>query len=81
MAGTAMATVAVPFAVLRSGGSASDIGFVAAAGLLPMVVFLLFGGVLADRLPRQQVMVMANLVQGAAQGVFALLVLTGQARI
>ena len=81
MLGTAMAAVAVPFAVLRSGGSASDVGYVVAAGLLPTVVFLLFGGVLADRLPRHRVMVAANAAQGLAQGSFALLVLSGHARI
>jgi predicted MFS family arabinose efflux permease len=76
-----MASVAVPFAVLASGGSVSDVGFVAAAGLVPTVVFLLFGGVLADRLPRQQVMFAANVGQGIAQGGFALLVLSGNARL
>jgi hypothetical protein len=81
MIGTAMATVAVPFAVLGAGGSVSDIGYVAAAGLVPTVVFLLFGGVLADRLPRQRVMVAANIGQSVAQGGFALLVLTGNARV
>ena len=81
MIGTAMATVAVPFAVLASGGSVSDIGYVAAAGLIPTVGFLLFGGALADRLPRQEVMVAANIGQGLAQGGFALLVLTGNARL
>ena len=81
MVGTAMAAVAVPFAVLASGGSVSDIGYVAAAGLIPTVVFLLFGGVLADRLPRQQVMVAANIGQGLAQAAFALLVLTGNAQL
>jgi MFS family permease len=81
MLGTAMAAVAVPFAVLASGGSVSDIGYVAAAGLIPTVAFLLFGGVLADRLPRQQVMVAANVGQGLAQGGFAVLVLTGNARL
>lgn len=81
MVGTAMAAVAVPFAVLAGGGSVSDIGYVAAAGLVPTVVFLLFGGVVADRLPRQQVMVVANVGQGLAQGVFALLVLAGSAHL
>ena len=56
-------------------------GFVAAAGLLPTVVFLLFGGVLADRLPRQHVMVVANIGQGLAQAGFAALVLTGHAQV
>jgi hypothetical protein len=41
------------------------------------VIFLLLGGVLADRLPRQQVMFAANVGQGIAQGGFALLVLSG----
>lgn len=81
MVGTAMATVAVPFAVLHSGGSATDVGFVAAAGLVPTLVFLLFGGVVADRLPRQRVMVIANLGQCLAQACFALLVLGGVAQL
>lgn len=81
MVGTSMAVVAVPFAVLASGGSVSEIGYVAAAGLVPTIAFLLFGGVLADRLPRQQVMVAANVGQGLAQGGFALLVLAGEARL
>jgi MFS family permease len=81
MVGTAMAFVAVPFAVLASGGSVGDIGYVAAAGLVPTVAFLLFGGVLADRLPRQQVMVVANIAQGLAQAGFAVLVLTGTAQL
>src|SRR5579875_2076537 len=77
IAGSAMSSVAVPFAVLHSGGSASDVGYVAAAGLLPTIVFLLFGGVISDRIPRQRVMVVANLAEGAAQATFAVLVLTG----
>jgi MFS family permease len=79
--GTAMAGVAVPFAVLRIGGSASDIGLVAAAGFVPTIVFLLFGGVVADRVPRQHVMVAADLGAGAAQAVFAVLVLVGHAQV
>jgi hypothetical protein len=67
--------------VLRSGGSVSDVGFVTGAGLLPTVLFLLFGGVLADRLPRQQVMLAANLGQGSAQAAFAVLILAGHAHL
>jgi MFS family permease len=81
MAGTSIAVVATPFAVLSIGGSGSDVGYVATAGLLPMVVFLLVGGVVADRLPRHQVMVAADVLQGIAQAVTAVLVLTGNARV
>lgn len=81
VAGTAMATVAVPFAVLATGGSVSDVGYVVAAGMVPTLAFLLFGGVIADRFPRQQVMLVAEVQQGAAQAVFGVLVLTGNARL
>ena len=79
--GTAVATVALPFAVLRIGGSASDVGYVAAAYLVPLIGFLLLGGVVADRLPRHQVMVAANALQALAQAASAVLLLAGQARV
>lgn len=79
--GTAVATVALPFAVLRIGGSASDVGYVAAAYLVPLIGFLLLGGVVADRLPRHQVMVAANALQALSQAVSAALLLTGHARV
>ena len=79
--GTAIALVAVPFAVLGIGGSAADVGYVTAAGMLPVIVFLLLGGVIADRLPRQQVMTGANMLQALAQAGSAALVLAGQAHV
>ena len=64
--GTAVALVAIPFAVLAIGGSAADVGYVAAAVMVPALIFPL-GGVVADRLPRHQVMVAANALQALAQ--------------
>jgi MFS family permease len=81
VAGSAVSFVAIPFAVLRIGGTASDIGYVATAQLVPIVVFLLLGGVIADRLPRHRVIAAANVVQAFAQGTSAALVLTGHARV
>jgi MFS family permease len=49
--------VAIGFAVLDLTGSASELGLVLIARLLPMVLFLLAGGVWADRLQRTHVMV------------------------
>ena len=49
--GSQIATVALPFAVLRVGGSAGDVGYVAAAELIAMIGTLLFGGATADRAP------------------------------
>ncbi|MCB5168669.1 MFS transporter [Streptomyces bambusae] len=72
------ALIAAAFAVLQAGGSGGDVGLVAAARTLPLVLFLLVGGALADRLPRHRVMVAANALNCASQGVFAVLVLTGR---
>lgn len=79
--GSAMAPVALAFAVLDVGGSASELGIVLAARMVPQLVFLLVGGVWADRLPRNLVMLVADLVTGTAQGVTAALLLTGNAEI
>lgn len=78
--GSAMAGVALPFAVLAIGGSPADIGYVATSSLLAMMAFLLIGGAVADRLPRHQVLVAAELLMALAQAVAAGLVLAGQAR-
>src|SRR5688572_19495013 len=75
--GNAVVPVALAFAVLDLTGSASDLGFVLAAHTLPLVAFLLVGGVWADRLPRQLVMVGSDLVRGAAHATIAVLLLAG----
>ena len=80
-AGSTFALVALPFAVLDLTGSASDVGFVAAARTLPQVVLLLAGGIWADRLPRHALMVGTNGVNAVAQGVTAALLLSGSAQI
>jgi MFS family permease len=79
--GSQVAAVAIPFAVLRSGGSASDVGYVATAELTAMIGCLLLGGVIADRLPRHHVLMAAEALQALGQGVAAALVLTGHARV
>ncbi|MBO8191065.1 MFS transporter [Streptomyces oryzae] len=58
--GNSMAPVVLAFAVLDLGGSAVDVGLVVGARSVSNVVLLLFGGLLADRLPR------ALVLQGAA---------------
>ncbi|MYT27360.1 MULTISPECIES: MFS transporter [unclassified Streptomyces] len=75
------ALIATAFAVLGAGGSATDVGLVSAARMAPLVLFLLVGGAVADRLPRHRVMVAANGVNCLSQGLFALLVLSGTAHL
>ncbi|WP_432034811.1 MFS transporter [Streptomyces cucumeris] len=79
--GNAGALIAAAFAVLDAGGDSGDVGLVAAARTVPLVVFLLIGGALADRLPRHRVMVAANGVNCLSQAAFAALVLSGEAEL
>ncbi|MEU5099372.1 MFS transporter [Streptomyces sp. NPDC020996] len=79
--GDRVSFVAVPFAVLSVGGSASDVGAVAAAGLVPMLLFALVGGVWADRFRRHRIMLVSDVVRCAVQGLTALLLLTGVAAV
>ncbi len=78
--GSGMAQVALAFAVLRI-GNASDLGFVFLAREIPIVVFLLVGGVWADRVSRKWLLVIGDVTTGAAQAVTALLFLTHHAQI
>ncbi|MEU6059107.1 MFS transporter [Streptomyces sp. NPDC047097] len=70
--------VATSSAVLEAGGDGGDVGLVAAARTVPLLLFLLVGGALADRFPRHRVMVAANALNCLSQGAFAVLVLAGR---
>jgi MFS family permease len=78
MLGTSMASVATAFAVLQSGGGGAELGDVLAARILPLVLMLLVGGVVADRLGSRAVMLAADLTRCTAQAAFAVLLLTGR---
>ena len=79
--GTSMSGVAVIFAVLGSGGTAAELGYVAAARIVPQVVFVLAGGVLADRLGRRPVMLCADALRCCAQAALAVALLFGGPQI
>ena len=79
--GNTFAPIALAFAVLDLTGSAADLGLVVGARTVVNVAFLLFGGVLADRLPKHLLMVTASVAAALTQGVVAALVLTGSATI
>jgi len=80
-AGSAMAPVALTFAVLAITHSATALGLVLAARTVPMVLFILIGGVVSDRFSRTAVIRTANLLSGATQTVVAVLVITGSANL
>jgi MFS family permease len=75
--GTSMAPAALAFAVLgQPGGSAAKLGIVMAGRSIAQVLFLVFGGALADRFPRYRIMVSSDLLAFAAQGAIAGLFIT-----
>ncbi|MFL5833857.1 MAG: MFS transporter [Solirubrobacterales bacterium] len=79
--GDRMVAVALAFAVLEVGGSVTDVGLVLAAGTFPLVATVLVGGVVADRVSRRTVMVVADLVRVASQGTMAALLIAGAAEV
>ncbi len=79
--GNAMAPIALAFAVLDVTSSVTSLGLVVASRSVTNVVFLLWGGVLADRLPRQLVLVGSCAVSTASQALIAVLVLQGSVSV
>ncbi len=79
--GDIMGSVALVFAVLEVSDSPSALGIVLAAHSIPMVAFLLVGGVLADRFGRTLIIQISNVTAGLTALAIAALVLSGTAEI
>jgi MFS family permease len=74
----AFSLVGVSFAVLdATNGSTLKLSYVLAAQIAPSLVFLLLGGVIADRIAPQKVIIVGNIMMAAGEGSFGILVLTG----
>ncbi|MGP0102944.1 MAG: MFS transporter [Solirubrobacteraceae bacterium] len=79
--GDHIVVVALALFVIEHTGSTTDLGLVLAAQSLPLVSFLLLGGVWADRLPRHRVMVATDLLRFALHALLAALIFFGVASI
>jgi predicted MFS family arabinose efflux permease len=74
----AFSMVGVSFAVLdATHGSTAKLSYVLAAQIAPSLAFLLLGGVVADRIAPQKVIIVGNVMMAASEGTFGILVLTG----
>jgi MFS family permease len=62
-------------------GTPSDVGIVLASHAVPLVGFLLIGGVWADRLPRNLVVVTTDLIRFGLHALLAALIFTGTVEI
>ena len=79
--GDALSPIALAFATLQIAHSASALGLVLAAAATGRVVLLPVGGVWADRLPRQLVMLSSDSIRAVAMLTLAVVVLTGHAQL
>ncbi|MGW6737810.1 MFS transporter [Streptomyces sp. NPDC055013] len=78
--GNGFARVALAFAVLAlPGAGAGRLSLVVACQALPQLVFVLAGGVIADRMSRSGLMVLADVLGAGAYAGLAAMVLTGHA--
>ncbi|MEW5762045.1 MAG: MFS transporter [Bacillota bacterium] len=78
--GTWMQNVAQSWLVLELTNSAFLLGLVGVAQFAPILLFSLFGGVIADRLPRRRLIVLTQSAMMVLAFVLGILVLTGKVR-
>lgn len=71
--GNAILRFALPLYLLRETGSPSLFGAVSACSFIPMIIFSLFGGVLADRVNKRNIMVILDFGTAAIIAVFYLI--------
>ena len=76
-----MSSIALAFAVLEIDNDARSLSFVLAAFTVSNIVFVLFGGVIADRLPRALIIQACYVVDILSIGTIAALLFTGTATI
>src|SRR6478735_6379194 len=79
--GNSITPIALAFAVLDLGGSATELGLVVGAFALADVVTVLFGGVLGDRLPRKLMMEGSAAASAVTQAFLAAALIVGFASI
>jgi MFS family permease len=79
--GDQMIIIVIALFVVDQTGSARDLGIVLAAQTAPLVLLILIGGVWADRLPRQRIMIASDLARFVVQATVATLVFAGDVPI
>lgn len=79
--GDSIVVVALALFVTDLTGNPTDVGIVLGAQLIPLVAFLLIGGVWADRLPRARVMITTDVVRAGLHTLLAILIFTDSVEI
>ncbi|MDQ7993845.1 MAG: MFS transporter, partial [Propionicimonas sp.] len=82
MLGVSFAPVALAFGILQlPGADAGTLSLVLVAQTAPLVVFMLVGGVVADRYPRAAVMLTGQVLSAAGWAAIGVMLLTGYAPV
>ncbi|MFI8997083.1 MFS transporter [Streptomyces sp. NPDC053542] len=79
--GTWMQRIAQDWLVLSLTGSSAAVGITTALQFLPMLLFGLYGGVIADRLPKRKLLLLTQSAMGLTGLALAVLTLTGQVQV
>ena len=79
--GTWMQTTGQAWLVLKLTGSAAALGTVTMLQFLPQTAFILFGGVLADRVPKRKLLFVTQSTALAQAALLGVLVATGTVEI
>jgi MFS family permease len=77
--GDYMVLAALPFAVFAVGGSAAQIGIAFGVDAMLLLLLVLFGGVIGDRVSRRSVMIAADVARFGGEAIFAVLLISGHA--
>ena len=79
--GDSLFRIALAWWVLEKTGSATAMATVLVFSSVPMLIFLLIGGVVTDRFPRLRIMVLSDLFSGLVLTVVTLLAFTGRLEV
>ncbi|MFI5756205.1 MFS transporter [Streptomyces sp. NPDC051569] len=79
--GTWMSRVTQDWLVLSLTGSSAAVGITTALQFLPMLLFGLYGGVIADRYPKRQLLLFTQAAMGLLGLALAVLTLSGQVHV
>jgi DHA3 family tetracycline resistance protein-like MFS transporter len=79
--GDSLFRIALAWWVLEKTGSATAMATVLVFSSVPMLIFLLIGGVVTDRFPRLRIMLLSDLLSGLVLSVVTLLAFTGRLEV
>lgn len=79
--GTWMSRITQDWLVLSLTGSATAVGITTALQFLPMLLFGLYGGVIADRLPKRKILLFSQAALGLCGVALAVLTLSGVVQV